>query len=189
MAGPACQPADAATGGAAHVERIVALVERVVVAAEGKRATVRPGSSPRLLRGSKIALVRYHKGRGQIWLMRPDGTGKTLLRSDAHASDETPAWSHNGRKIAFEEHVGQQVQVASINTDGSRLRTLTNMRLGDAWNPVRLPHDSGIAFLGGLNGNGDLYVMKPDGKDMRKIATLATVQSAWTDAPLPRRAC
>jgi TolB protein len=145
--------------------------------------------------GSRIAFVRYVHNRGQIWLMRPDGSGAMLLHSDRGASDEDPAWSHDGNSLAFVEHVGQlagpaeHTWIETINASGSNLRRVTNGQ-ADAWNPVWLPRDTGIAFLSGYTDSpGDLYVARPDGKDVRKIASLDTPQFTWTDAALPRQAC
>ena len=140
--------------------------------------------------GRLIAFARYYHNRGEIWLMRPDGSSKTLLYSDPRASDETPAWSLDGERIAFVARVGQQSRIETVSVNGSNPRTLTP---ADAWNPVWLPHDTGIAFLasaaGLINGTGDLYVVNPDGKSVHKIANLATEQFAWADAPLPQQSC
>ena len=144
--------------------------------------------------GTEIAVVRYFRSRGQVWLMRPDGSGKKLLHSDARASDEEPAWSHDGKSLAFVAHVGQlatpgeHTWIDTITATGSNLRRLTRGQ-ADTWNPVWLPHDSGIAFLSGLGGSGDLYVMRQDGSGVRKITALDTPQFTWADATLPRQAC
>jgi hypothetical protein len=138
--------------------------------------------------GKEIAFVRYRTGREDLWLMRTDGTHKTLLHRSVQMSEEAPAWSRNGRSIVFVARRGQSTWLDEIDANGSNLRRLTTGEM-DAWNPVWLPHGSGIAFLAGLNGTGDLYVMRPDGKDVHKIAALATFQFAWADAPLPRQSC
>ena len=111
-----------------------------------------------------------------------------LLHKDARADDQSPAWSHDGTRIAFVARVPQHSRIDVMDANGSHPRTLT-MGQADAWNPVWLPHDAGIAFLRGLSGTGDLYVMRSNGKDVHKIAALATFQFAWADAALPRQTC
>lgn len=145
--------------------------------------------------GSELAFVRYVHNRGQIWLMRPDGSGKRLLHSDARASDEDPAWSHDGKSIAFVVHTGNlagaglHTWIDTIDAGGSNARRLTRGGT-DTWNPVWLPNDSGVAFLASpIDSPGDLYVIRPDGSDQRKIAALATAQFTWADATLPPEAC
>ena len=125
--------------------------------------------------------------------MRSDASGKRLLHRDARASDEQPVWSHNGKSLAFVEHGGQlagpreHTWIEMMRANGSNLRRLTTGS-ADAWNPVWLPSDSGIAFLSSLTDSPrDLYVMRLDEKGVRKIASLATPQFTWSDATLPRQ--
>ena len=56
------------------------------------------------------------------------------------------------------------------------------------WNPVWLPHDAGLAFLGtdSAYGTGNLFVMRPDGRDVHQLthwpSHAQTQQFAWTSA-------
>ena len=58
--------------------------------------------------GSLIAFTGYFDickqssgGASDIWVMKPDGTGKTDLMSDTETPDHQPAWAPSGRSIAF----------------------------------------------------------------------------------------
>jgi Tol biopolymer transport system component len=138
--------------------------------------------------GREIAFVRYYGSRGQLWVMRPDGSGKRLVRADSRASVGDPAWSYDSKQLAFVRQLGQTPWIETVNSDGSSARRLLAAP-ADSWNPVWLPHDTGIAFLSGLVGSGDLYATRVGSKTARKIATLDTPQFTWKDAALPRRSC
>ena len=74
-----------------------------------------------------------------------------------------------------------------MNTNGSHARDLPSPRL-DAWNPVWLPHDTGIAFLRGDSsyGSGNIFVMRSDGRDVHQLThwhgRARTPQFSWTGA-------
>lgn len=48
----------------------------------------------------KIAFVSYRDGNAEIYTMNPDGSDQQRLTEDP-ASDTEPAWSADGKKIAF----------------------------------------------------------------------------------------
>jgi Tol biopolymer transport system component len=56
---------------------------------------------------------------------RADGSGTRLVHEDAGASDETPAWSHDGSTIAFVKRVGADATIETMRPNGSRVRALT----------------------------------------------------------------
>lgn len=59
----------------------------------------RPRFSPD---GRKIAYVSHEAdGKGDIWLMNPDGSGKERLTARDETYDYFPAWSPDGRHIVF----------------------------------------------------------------------------------------
>ena len=63
--------------------------------------------------------------------MNADGTAqRNLTRSTTHpfASDTTPAWSPDGRKIAFVSNRDRNGEIYVMNADGSGLRKLTQLK-------------------------------------------------------------
>ena len=78
-----------------------------------------PAWSPR---GDRIAYVRARAGQaGDIWLVRPDGSGQRLLILSAFH----PSWSPDGSRIAFSRRDGGEVSVWSVDTLGQDLRRIS----------------------------------------------------------------
>jgi hypothetical protein len=74
--------------------------------------------------GSRIAYESYHDGAPDIWIVRPDGTGRTLVARNA----TSPFWLDD-------THLGYQcgTSLCAIRDDGSEQRTLLARRpLADA---------------------------------------------------------
>jgi Tol biopolymer transport system component len=138
--------------------------------------------------GTTVAFVRYQPGGRGIWVMREDGSGARLLHEGTHAV-AAPAWSHDGERIAFVEYAGIDGPswIEVMRADGSHVRTVR--RRGDPWNPVWLPGDAGIAFLAERDTGEGLFVMRPDGSHINRIASLRAEQFTWVGARLPPRSC
>lgn len=72
--------------------------------------------------GDWIAYAKTPLGEfGDLWLIRPDGTGDHLLIRDANF----PTWSPDGRRVAFSHLRSGQVAIWAIDIDGSNLQQLT----------------------------------------------------------------
>jgi TolB protein len=81
-------------------------------------------SSPRWSsRGEKIVFMCRLAGN-QICLINPDGTGLQQLTSAG--SNEDPAWSPDGRHIAFSSTRSGQRDIFVMHADGTEQRRLTN---------------------------------------------------------------
>ena len=156
-----------------------------IVGSRGGDYDASPDWSPN---GRTIAFLHYHRGKGQIWLVRPDGHGARLLHADAGGSDGPPVWSHDGSQIAFalQSRSGSSIEV--ISADGSNLHTVTDRR-HNAWNPAWLPHDAGVAYLAVKGGTGSLFVTRPNGTNVHRIGHLQTGQFTWVAAPLAKKGC
>ena len=87
----------------------------------GTRDTAVPDLSPN---GEWVTAVTVG-GRGDIVVVRTDGTGFRKLTDDPHR-DRSPRWSPDGNTIAFHSDRSGTFQIWTIHADGSGLRQLTD---------------------------------------------------------------
>ncbi|MDX2152149.1 MAG: protein kinase [Bryobacteraceae bacterium] len=79
-----------------------------------------------------------------LFVIRTDGTGLRQLTDDA-ARDRMPAWSPDGKRLAFYSDRSGTHQVWIMNADGSGLRQLTNYRNQNVMTPLWSPDGARIA--------------------------------------------
>ncbi len=79
----------------------------------------------------KIAFVSGRDGNSEIYIMEPDGSGQTRL-TNYEETDDTPAWSPDGTKLAFRRYVpradgGFQTDIYVMNALSRELSTRTRI--------------------------------------------------------------
>ena len=84
------------------------------------------GEEPPIASRAKIAIVRSTASSSIIHLANADGTGVVPLTTGS-----SPAWSWDGRRIAFNRGFGLYV----VNADGSGERLLASHARGASWSP------------------------------------------------------
>jgi TolB protein len=80
-----------------------------------------------------------------------------------------PAFSPDGKRIAYRHFVGENSEVFIANADGSQPRNITNNPAFDGW-PAWSPDGKRIAFSSNRNSSYQIYVMNPDGSGVRLVA-------------------
>jgi hypothetical protein len=100
--------------------------------------------------------------------MRPGG-GATTRVTHGRADDEDPAWSPDGRQLAFTRGSPATRDVYVIHADGSHLRRLTKLPRGVS-SPAWAPNGRSIAFSMGPLGRRALYVVSSRGGKPRRVS-------------------
>ena len=106
----------------------------------------------------------------------------SLIRSTPTPADvQTPAWSPDGRKLAFVSRRDGNSEIYVINADGSGQENLTQ-------HPARDSHPSWsrdgrkLAFVSRRDGNSEIYVMNADGSGLRNVTRAPSddLRPAWS---------
>ncbi|MFL5965940.1 MAG: hypothetical protein ACJ747_05245 [Gaiellaceae bacterium] len=117
--------------------------------------------------GTQIAFTSFRNGKGDIYVMRPDGSAQRRLTDNA-AHDDLAAWSPDGKEIAFTSDRTGDLEIWLMNADGSNQRQLTSDRSRD-FSPSWSPDGSRIAFRSDRDGNAEIYTMRIDGTGVTRL--------------------
>ena len=130
--------------------------ERQVVIPEGGSTTVALDVSCAPV--TQLVFVSERDGNREIYLINSNGTGPTRLTTNA-ANDDAPAWSPDGRRIAFASEraaIGSS-DIYIMNADGSGVVRRTSS--GNNGSPAWSPDGRRIAFISWRDGRNQVYVM------------------------------
>jgi Tol biopolymer transport system component len=109
----------------------------------------------------RIAFVSTRDGEPYIYVTDTIGNGVTRL-----TKGERPAWSWDGRRIAFHRGFGRTADIYVINVDGTGERLLAHDGMHPSWSP----DDSRIVFQGTLVSNS-LFIARTDGSRVTRLAS------------------
>jgi TolB protein len=88
--------------------------------------------------------------------------------SDNPALDRYPAWSPDGRHIAFASNRSGTWDIYVIRADGSQIRLLTDGQ-GIFISPAWSPDGQHIVFAGRRDGEETFYLTNADGSELRRL--------------------
>ena len=122
----------------------------------------------------QIAFTSARDGNSEIYVMDADGKNQRRL-TDHPATDFSPSWSPDGKKIAFSSYRnGGNIQIFVMDSDGQNPIRLTDG--ANDQNPAWSPDGQKIAFDGygeeGLPGavwTIQIYVMDSDGRNRKRL--------------------
>ena len=121
------------------------------------------GDSPLIAYGALDA-----DGRQQIFVVKPDGTGKRRLTQEGK-HNFSPAWSPDGRKIAFTSDRSSSFQIWVMKADGTNPRQLTTEGENDG--PTWSPDGKRLAFGSKRTGHFEIWAMESDGSHQQQLTT------------------
>ena len=150
--------------------------------------------------GQTIAYIS-RDGTEQLRLVKASGGPSTVLSRDG-TMNESPAFSHDGRRIAFSSNragkpesaysagvrkipgseglpVSGAHDIYVIGVDGKNLTRLTSDPSAN-YEPVWSPDDRHIAFVSDRDDNHNLYVMAADGTNVVRLSPFEASSVSWS---------
>ncbi len=116
---------------------------------------------------TRLVFVSNESGDENLWLVGIDGSAPRPLTTNIGV-DKDPAWSPRGDVILYASDQGGLpgsgiTQIFSITPEGLNVTQLT--RSGNSsYSPAWSPDGSHVAFASDRNGDGDIFLMDPDGQ-------------------------
>jgi Tol biopolymer transport system component len=157
-------------------------------------ATWAPDASWLVFVSNRADVDGGNAGDRELYRMNADGSAETQLTStDARTSDQQPAVSPDGSRIAFASDRANSgsddlMDIYTMNSDGSEVTRLTSdgayryplssRSTAPAWSP----DGSRIAFQSTRSGNHEIWVMDADGSDPVNVSQSpgADTEPAWS---------
>jgi Tol biopolymer transport system component len=122
--------------------------------------------------GDEIAFVSRGRGGGSdIYIMLANGAEQrpcVVMPSE----DTGPDWSPDGTQITFSAESGGNSEIYSVDYSGGECGSPVNLTNHSGWDDSSSwsPDGATIAFRSNrLDGQGDVFLMNPDGGNQRKV--------------------
>ena len=124
--------------------------------------------------GNRIAFTSTRTGSAgsDIWVVNADGTGTPVQLTTEAGADQQPSWSADGGKIAYSTVRAGNIEIFTMNPDGTAKTNVTNAVGADTQ-----PSFAGHTFLNALTGfawtstrdggNPEIYVTDAAGAAVR----------------------
>jgi TolB protein len=132
-----------------------------------------------------VAFVSDRDGNAEIYAQNLDGTGLVNLTNDP-GTDQSPAWSSDGLKLAFTSFRGEDGRQAiyTMNADGSGQTQVSpsSSGLSDDATPAWSPDGTRIAFAS-TRPFGDswaVWTMGADGSGVQRLTSEFAIDPAWS---------
>lgn len=118
--------------------------------------------------GDKILFVSFHMKRPAIYILDLRSGTITPLGNKTGQSQSAPAWSPDGKSIAFTQALNGNSDIYTINVDGTGIRRLTTAESIET-SPTWSPDGKKIAFVSDSAGSPQIYIMNADGSDKERF--------------------
>jgi TolB protein len=119
-----------------------------------------------------IAFTRKGGASPEIWVVNPDDRATTARITANDGGGFDPAWSPDGKRIAFTRVIGGTPGIFIANANGhSGLKQLTRTSTCDCILPTWSPDGSEIAYEGPGQGERPIMVISVNGGTPRRVTT------------------
>jgi Tol biopolymer transport system component len=133
--------------------------------------------------GRQIAFCSLRDNQySQIYVVNADGTGEKRLTNISTGDSCGPAWSRDGKRIAFYSfalpHPSRNPAIWVMDPDGKNMKRIAERGLSPSWSP----NDKQIAFASNADGKFHIYLVNTDGSGVRQLTKSKAEESspAWS---------
>jgi WD40-like Beta Propeller Repeat len=132
-----------------------------------------PSWSPVPVEGSAGEARLVYADEQGLRVQSEDGTVSSLITHDSR--DTGPAWSPDGKRLAFTRRQHDHWEVYVVDVDGRNLKRLTttplqpNGALGNSAAPAWSPDGQYLAFLTDRSGKWEIWLMRADGSGQKPM--------------------
>jgi Tol biopolymer transport system component len=132
--------------------------------------------------GASFAYSSASRGSWDIYVQRVGGRNPVLVAGDPGRDEVWPAFSPDGRQLAFNQGGGAG-GIFVVGATGESVRRLTDFGANPAWSPdgrriVFSSHEVGSAYA--RSGAGTLWAVETDGGAPVKLDDGDAVQPSWS---------
>lgn len=130
---------------------------------------------------SKVVFVSDRDGNDELYMMDYDGGNQTRLTFNSNI-DYMPAWSPDGKKIAYTSYVENEARLYIYNPfEGERTRIPIQ---GTSYAAAFSPDGKKLAFCSTADaGNAEIYAATVDGKNIKRLTFNSAIDTAPTWSP------
>jgi TolB protein len=133
---------------------------------------------------SKIVFVSDRDGGDfELYMMDCDGQNQRRLTFNK-VKDYMPAWSPDGKKIAFTSYRRTRAGLYIWNLEANSLTEVASS--GTAFSPSFSPDGTRLLFCSTLEGNSEIFVASGDGKNVKRLTFNNAVDTAPSWSPTGR---
>lgn len=132
---------------------------------------------------SKIVFVSDRDGNDELYMMDYDGAGPTRLTFNK-VRDYMPAWSADGRHIAYTSYKNLAAGLYLLDLDQGRFQAVSTR--GTNFAPCFSLDGKKLAFCSTMDGNSEIYVADSDGRNVRRLTYNSAIDTAPSWSPTNR---
>jgi Tol biopolymer transport system component len=126
-----------------------------------------------------LAFAQNTTGPNGVYTLFSDGGGLTFVSKSPKSDDSNPAFSPDGKQIAFTSTRDGRQQIYVVNADGTALRRVSQSTVND-WSPTWSQDGNWIAFTSTRQGSTDIYIMDTHGGNVKRMTTTGGDRPVWS---------